>query len=65
MPLDRQPDRTDGLCCSAPLGSLATKAAAIGAYDSQSGLLGGELRYVWGKGVELYWPMKGDGSTDV
>jgi LmbE family N-acetylglucosaminyl deacetylase len=35
----------------------ATKAAAIDAYDSQRRLLGGELRYVWGKGVELYWPM--------
>ena len=46
-------------------GIAATKAAAIRAYDSQSGLLGGELRYVWGKSVELYWPMKGDGSTDV
>ena len=35
----------------------ATKAAAIDAYDSQRRLLGGELRYVWGKDVELFWPM--------
>jgi hypothetical protein len=39
--------------------------AAINAYDSQSRLLGGELRYVWGKGVELYWPMDQDGSGDA
>ncbi len=44
--------------------SKPTKAAAIDAYDSQSRLLGGELRYVWGTGVELYWPMDGDGSGD-
>jgi LmbE family N-acetylglucosaminyl deacetylase len=36
----------------------ATKVAAIGAYDSQSRLLAGELRYVWSKDVELYWPME-------
>ena len=46
-------------------GLAATKAAAIAAYDSQSRLLAGELRYVWGKGVELYWPMTGDGSADT
>ena len=43
-------------------GSAATKVAAIEAYDSQSKLLRGELHYVWGTGVELYWPMAGDGS---
>lgn len=36
---------------------VSTKAAAVAAYDSQSRLLAGELRYVWGTGVELYWPM--------
>ena len=41
-----------------------TKIAAIDAYDSQSRLLKGELHYVWGTGVELYWPMAGDGSRD-
>jgi LmbE family N-acetylglucosaminyl deacetylase len=41
----------------------ATKAEAIGAYDSQRRLLGGELRYVWGKGVELYWPMAEEESA--
>jgi len=45
--------------------SLPKKVAAINAYDSQSRLLGGELRYVWGKGVELYWPMDHDGSGDA
>ena len=40
-------------------GSTRSKAAAIAAYDSQSRLLGGELRYVWETGVELYWPMDG------
>jgi LmbE family N-acetylglucosaminyl deacetylase len=38
----------------------ATKATAIDAYDSQSRLLAGELRYVWDGAVELYWPMEGD-----
>ena len=38
-------------------GSEPKKAAAIDAYDSQSRLLGGELSYVWGTAVELYWPM--------
>lgn len=38
-------------------GSVATKMAAIEAYDSQRRLLGGELRSVWAKPVELYWPM--------
>jgi hypothetical protein len=37
-------------------GSSPTKVSAIGAYESQSRLLGGELRYVWRAGVELYWP---------
>jgi hypothetical protein len=45
--------------------SQPKKMAAINAYDSQSRLLGGELRYVWGKGVELYWPMDQDGSGDA
>ena len=45
-------------------GSAATKVAAIDAYDSQSRLLKGELHYVWGTDVELYWPMAGDGSRD-
>jgi LmbE family N-acetylglucosaminyl deacetylase len=45
--------------------SLPKKMAAISAYDSQNRLLGGELRYVWGKGVELYWPMDQDGSGDA
>jgi LmbE family N-acetylglucosaminyl deacetylase len=45
-------------------GSAATKVAAINAYDSQSRLLKGELHYVWGTGVELYWPMARDGSHD-
>ena len=36
---------------------MSTKVAAIGAYDSQSRLLLGELRYVWDTSVELYWPM--------
>jgi hypothetical protein len=40
---------------------MATKIAAIDAYDSQSRFLGDELRYVWGTGVELYWPMEDDG----
>jgi LmbE family N-acetylglucosaminyl deacetylase len=42
--------------------AAAAKAAAIDAYDSQIRLLRGELRYVWGTGVELYWPMDNDGS---
>ncbi len=41
-------------------GSEPKKAAAIDAYDSQSRLLGGELSYVWGTAVELYWPMDVD-----
>jgi LmbE family N-acetylglucosaminyl deacetylase len=45
-------------------GSAATKAAAIHAYESQSALLGGELRYVWDAGVELYWPMDEAGSAE-
>ncbi len=40
-----------------------TKAVAIDAYDSQSRLLAGELRYVWGGGAELYWPIEEDGSA--
>jgi LmbE family N-acetylglucosaminyl deacetylase len=44
--------------------SRAMKASAIDAYESQSNLLGGELRYVWRTGVELYWPMYGHDSTD-
>jgi LmbE family N-acetylglucosaminyl deacetylase len=43
----------------------AKKVAAIDAYDSQSRLLKGELRYVWGKDVELYWPMEVDGWADA
>jgi LmbE family N-acetylglucosaminyl deacetylase len=39
--------------------SQPTKVAAIGAYDSQRRLLNGELRYVWSKSIELYWPMQG------
>ncbi len=46
-------------------GSRATKAAAIDAYDSQRRLLNGELRYVWGTSVELYWPMDGYGPGDA
>jgi len=46
-------------------GSRATKVAAIDAYDSQRRLLGGELRYVWDAGVELYWPMDEHGSGDA
>lgn len=34
------------------------KATAIDCYESQQRLLAGELRYVWDKGVELYWPME-------
>jgi LmbE family N-acetylglucosaminyl deacetylase len=44
-------------------GSMPTKVAAIGAYDSQSRLLRGELRYVWDTGVELYWPMDDPGTA--
>jgi LmbE family N-acetylglucosaminyl deacetylase len=46
-------------------GSAATKAAAIDAYDSQRKLLAGELRSVWGTGVELYWPLEAGGSADA
>ena len=45
--------------------SMPTKASAIDAYESQSKLLGGELRYVWGTSVELYWPMKGQRKGDT
>jgi LmbE family N-acetylglucosaminyl deacetylase len=45
--------------------TAATKVAAIDAYDSQRRLLAGELRYVWGAGVELYWPLEKDGSADA
>jgi LmbE family N-acetylglucosaminyl deacetylase len=45
--------------------SLPKKIAAINAYGSQSRLLGGELRYVWGKAAELFWPMDQDGSGDA
>jgi LmbE family N-acetylglucosaminyl deacetylase len=41
------------------------KASAIEAYDSQSKLLSGELRYVWGAGVELFWPVEGDRPEDA
>jgi LmbE family N-acetylglucosaminyl deacetylase len=44
--------------------ALPTKVAAIGAYDSQRRLLDGELRYVWSKNIELYWPMDGCGPGD-
>jgi LmbE family N-acetylglucosaminyl deacetylase len=37
--------------------SAPRKATAIGAYESQRTLLGGELRFVWDTGVELYWPI--------
>jgi LmbE family N-acetylglucosaminyl deacetylase len=37
--------------------SMSTKCAAIDAYDSQCRLLGGELSFVWGTSVELYWPL--------
>ena len=50
--------RRRALLLRAP-GSAATKAAAIGAFDSQSRLLRGELRYVWDTDVELYWPVSG------
>jgi LmbE family N-acetylglucosaminyl deacetylase len=33
------------------------KTAAVEAYESQRGLLDGELRYVWRTGTELYRPM--------
>ena len=46
-------------------GVAATKAAAIHAYDSQNRLLAGELHYVWGADVELYWPIERDGSADA
>jgi LmbE family N-acetylglucosaminyl deacetylase len=46
-------------------GSVATKVAAIDAYDSQRRLLNGELRYVWSTGVELYWAMDGPGLGDT
>ena len=46
-------------------GSRATKVAAIDAYNSQRSHLGGELRYVWDAGVELYWPMDEHGSGDA
>jgi LmbE family N-acetylglucosaminyl deacetylase len=46
-------------------GSISKKVAAINAYESQCTLLGGELRYVWGSGVELYWPMDRHGSMDM
>jgi LmbE family N-acetylglucosaminyl deacetylase len=55
--------RRRALLLRAP-GSAASKVAAIDAYDSQSRLLKGELHYVWGTGVELYWPMAGEGSRD-
>jgi LmbE family N-acetylglucosaminyl deacetylase len=42
--------------------AAATKVAAIDAYDSQARLLEGELRYVWGTAVELYW--RGDEGSD-
>ena len=44
--------------------STATKVAAIGAYDSQIRLLNGELHYVWGTAVELYWPMDGQARAE-
>ena len=45
--------------------STAAKIAAVNAYDSQSKLLGGELRYVWSTDVELYWPMEGHGPREA
>ncbi len=45
-------------------GSASTKVAAIRAHDSQRQLLDGELRYVWGTSVELYWPVDGDDPAD-
>ena len=44
--------------------SASTKVAAIEAHDSQRKLLDGELRYVWGTSIELYWPMDGDCPMD-
>jgi hypothetical protein len=44
---------------------MAAKVAAIDAYDSQRRLLNGELRYVWGTGVEFYWAMDGLVSGDA
>ena len=44
--------------------SVATKAAAIHTYESQSALLRGELRYVWDAAVELYWPMDEAGPAE-
>jgi LmbE family N-acetylglucosaminyl deacetylase len=44
--------------------SMPTKVSAIDAYESQSRLLRGELRYVWGTSVELYWPMDTPDSRD-
>ena len=57
-----------GLASRRPLllrapGSLSRKVAAIEAYQSQRKLLDGELRFVWGRSVELYWPMPGDGPA--
>ena len=49
----------DELCWSELPTQGATKAAAIGAYESQRRLLQGELRYVWDTDVELYWPTDG------
>ena len=46
-------------------GCKPAKIAAINAYESQRKLLGGELRYVWSKGVELYWPMDRHGSSEA
>jgi LmbE family N-acetylglucosaminyl deacetylase len=41
-----------------------TKVAAINAYDSQRGLLDGELRYVWDKRTELYWALDGQAGAE-
>ena len=35
----------------------------MGAYDSQSRLLRGELRYAWDTSVELYWRMDDAGTA--
>ena len=45
-------------------GAIPKKTTAIDAYDSQSALLRGELRYVWNTGVELYWPTNGQDPMD-
>lgn len=45
-------------------GPRATKVAAIDTYDSQRRLLDGELRYVWGTNIELYWAIDGQAAEE-